>query len=86
MGCPGDWDPACTQSELSRVGDTDIYQGTFEVPEGDFAFKVALNGSWDLNYGTNGAENGPNIGFDHAGGPIAFRYDHTTHLVTIVSG
>ena len=61
VGCPGDWDPACTQSELTRVGDTEVFKGTFEVPEGDFAFKVALNGSWAENYGAGGTFNGDNI-------------------------
>jgi hypothetical protein len=86
-GCAGDWDPGCTataatwdarsQGWILRLG---------SLPAGSYSFKAALNGSWDVNYGTNGALTGPNIGFDHPGGPVAFRYDPTTHLVTIVSG
>ena len=83
VGCPGDWDPACTQCELSRVGDTDIYQGTFEVPEGDFAFKVALNDGWDENYGAGGTFNGDNIPLLLAGPTdIEFTFDDATNLVT----
>ncbi|BCT74695.1 hypothetical protein SCMU_05370 [Sinomonas cyclohexanicum] len=86
-GCTGDWDPACAAT--SAVWDARS-QGWIlrlaSLPAGSYSFKVALNGSWDVNYGTNGVENGPNIGFDHGGGPVAFRYDHTTHLVAIVSG
>ena len=83
VGCPGDWDPACTQSELSRVGDTEVFKGTFEVPEGDFAFKVALNDSWDENYGAGGAFNGDNIPLLLAGpASITFTFDDATNMVT----
>jgi len=83
VGCPDDWDPACTQSELSRVGDTDIYKGTFEVPEGDFKFKVALNDGWDENYGAGGTFNGDNIPLLLAGpASIEFTFDDATNIVT----
>ncbi|ASN50887.1 alpha-amylase family glycosyl hydrolase [Sinomonas sp. R1AF57] len=86
-GCAGDWDPACPAT--SAVWDPRS-QGWIlrlaSLPAGSYSFKAALNGSWDLNYGVGGALNGPNIGFDHPGGAIAFRYDPATHLVTAVSG
>jgi glycosidase len=83
VGCPGDWDPACTQSELTRVGDTEVFKGTFEVPEGDFAFKVALNGSWAENYGAGGTFNGDNIPLLLAGpASITFTFDDATNMVT----
>src|SRR5215203_4598976 len=58
LGCPGDWDPACANTELARVGDSNNYRATFEMPPGSYEFKVALNDSWTVNYGAGGALNG----------------------------
>ncbi|WP_413249796.1 alpha-amylase family glycosyl hydrolase [Sinomonas flava] len=86
-GCAGDWDPACpaTSAAWDPRSQGWILRAA-SLPAGSYSFKAALNGSWDLNYGVGGALNGPNIGFDHPGGAIAFRYDPATHLVTVVSG
>ena len=45
-------------------------------------FKAALNGSWTENYGAGGALNGNNITLSHPGGPVTFRYDNSTHLLS----
>ena len=58
LGCPGDWDPACPDTELAQVGDIALYRATFDVPGGTFGFKVALNDSWAENYGAGGALDG----------------------------
>ncbi len=53
------------------------------MPKGDWNFKVALNDSWDVNYGAGGAFNGGNIPLLLAGpAKITFSYDDTSHLVT----
>jgi glycosidase len=84
-GCPGDWDPACAATSAAWDARS---QGWIlrvaSLPAGEYSFKAALNGSWDVNYGENGAPDGPNIGLSHDGGPVALRYDHSTHLVTVV--
>ena len=36
------------------------------IPAGSYEAKVAINESWELNYGQGGAQNGPNIPFDVA--------------------
>jgi glycosidase len=82
LGCSADWQPECTASELARVGDTSEYRATFDVPAGEWNFKVALNDSWDVNYGAGGAFNGGNIPLLLAGpAKITFSYDDTTHRV-----
>ncbi|HET7823615.1 MAG TPA: alpha-amylase family glycosyl hydrolase [Ornithinibacter sp.] len=82
VGCSADWQPECTASELARVGDTSEYRATFDVPAGEWNFKVALNDSWDVNYGAGGALNGGNIPLLLAGpAKITFSYDDTTHQV-----
>ena len=64
MGCAGDWTPGCEAAKLTLRADG-IYAGTFDVPAGDYEYKVALNGSWDVNYGANGEPNGGNIAYTH---------------------
>lgn len=81
MGCAGDWAPGCEVAKLTLRADG-IYAGTFDLPAGDYEYKVALNGSWDLNYGANGEQNGPNIAYSHPGGPITFYWNPNTKVVS----
>ncbi|HWQ15163.1 MAG TPA: alpha-amylase family glycosyl hydrolase [Roseiflexaceae bacterium] len=81
LGCSGDWDPACAATFLSYNASDDIWQGMFTVPAGGFEYKVALNGSWDENYGAGAAQNGPNIALAAPGSTIKFYYDHKSHWI-----
>ena len=60
--CEGDWDPACEGSALADNGDG-TYSATFDLPAGDYEVKVALNGTWDENYGVDGVRDGDNYMF-----------------------
>ncbi len=80
MGCAGDWAPGCEAAKLT-LGADGIWKGTFDIPAGDYEYKVAINGSWDVNYGANGVLNGPNIAITHAGGPITFYFDPRSNVV-----
>ena len=83
LGCPGDWQPECADTRLAPVaGSPDLWRGTFEVPAGTFAYKVALGGSWDENYGAGGASGGSDIPLRAPGGSVTFTYNHTTHVIT----
>jgi pullulanase-type alpha-1,6-glucosidase len=84
-GCAGDWDPACSATQLVYDANGDIWRNTFSVtPAGGYEYKVALNGSWDLNYGLHAQQNGPNIPLTLTTTPqsVTFYYDHKTHWVT----
>ncbi|WP_077491041.1 alpha-amylase family glycosyl hydrolase [Sinomonas mesophila] len=84
-GCPGDWDVECAATAATWDARAQAWILRLDVlTAGEYSFKVALNGSWDVNYGENGVANGPNIELSHDGGPLALRYDHSTHLVTAV--
>jgi glycosidase len=88
LGCPGDWQPDCLRSWLEDVDGDGTY--TFEttaIPAGDYETKVALNESWDVNYGAGGVQDGPNIPFTvpAAGSTTMFSYDSTTHVLTVSS-
>ena len=58
LGCPGDWQPECSATELTNVPGTTLWQVTFAVPAGFWEWKIALNDSWDENYGDGGQGGG----------------------------
>ncbi|HEV7609157.1 MAG TPA: pullulanase-type alpha-1,6-glucosidase [Steroidobacteraceae bacterium] len=89
IGCGGDWDPACFRSWLQDINDTSIYSfSTSAIPAGTYEAKVALNGSWDVNYGQGGVQNGANIGFTVPanGMDVVFQWNSTTKELRIVVG
>jgi pullulanase len=89
MGCPGDWDPSCFRSWLQDINDTSIYSfSTSAIPAGSYEAKVALNGTWDVNYGQGGVPNGPNVAFTVPadGMDVVFQWNSTTHELRIVIG
>src|SRR5215467_7666234 len=86
LGCPGDWQPDCLRSWLEDPdGDGTATFQTTALPAGSYEAKVAVNESWDVNYGAGGVPGGANIPFtvpfDHA--PVTFSYDGATHVLTI---
>ena len=82
VGCGGEWNTQCEQSELFYSPKDNLWVGTFALPAGDYEYKVALNGSWDENYGLNGESYGPNIPLSNAEeGNVFFWYDHKTNFV-----
>jgi pullulanase len=84
-GCAGDWDPACPATQLTYDANGDIWKNTFSVSAaGAYEYKVALNGTWDVNYGLHALQNGPNIPLATGASPqsVTFYYDHKTHWVT----
>lgn len=86
MGCAANWDPACPQARLTQQSDG-TWSGTFAgIPAGSYEFKVAIDGTWDTNYGAGGAPNGPNMAYTTAGGPVTFTYDPNTHIATVKTG
>ncbi|MBT2250557.1 alpha amylase C-terminal domain-containing protein [Arthrobacter sp. BHU FT2] len=84
MGCTAPWDPACSQAQMILDPADRIWRLTVDLPKGSYEFKAALNGGWTENYGADGELDGPNITLDHPGGPVTFRYDNSTHLLSPV--
>jgi glycosidase len=88
LGCPGDWSPDCLRSWLQDVdGDGTYSFVTTAIPAGSYETKVALNESWDVNYGAGGVPNGSNIPFTVSapGSTTTFSYDSATHVLTVNS-
>jgi glycosidase len=83
VGCPGDWDPACAATHLTYDASDDVWQGTWTLPAGSYNYKVALNDSWDENYGLHGVPGGDNIPLNLATTTsVKFYYDHKSHWIT----
>jgi glycosidase len=87
LGCPGDWQPDCLRSWLQDPDGDGIYTfSTTALPAGSYEGKVALNESWDVNYGQGGVQNGDNYSFTvPANGKATFSYDVVTHVLTITT-
>lgn len=86
LGCPADWSPDCLRSWLQDADGNGIYTfSTTAIPAGSYQAKVALNESWDVNYGADGAQGGANIPFTVPtnGSTVTFSYDATSHVPTI---
>lgn len=84
-GCGAAWDPACTATAMEE-GDDGMFTLTVELPAGDYEYKVALDGDWTTNYGSDGALDGPNYALSLAAdGTVTFTYDPETNLVEVVT-
>jgi hypothetical protein len=83
LGCPGDWQPDCAATELIYdVGD-DVWQRSFDLLAGSWEYKVALNDSWDENYGAHAEANGANIPLSlPSGQSVKFYFDDKSNWIT----
>jgi pullulanase len=61
LGCDGDWQPDCEATALIFDEEDQLWSNTFTLPAGEYEYKAAINGSWDINYGLNAEPGGPNI-------------------------
>jgi arabinogalactan oligomer / maltooligosaccharide transport system substrate-binding protein len=83
-GCGAAWDPACEATALTE-GEDGKFTLTVALPAGDYEYKVALNGDWTVNYGSDGAQDGPNYTLSLAADSnVTFTYDPETQLVEAV--
>ncbi|PKO00871.1 MAG: DUF3372 domain-containing protein [Chloroflexi bacterium HGW-Chloroflexi-4] len=89
LGCSGDWMPGCETTNLVFDPISNIWKATFVVTPGNDQdkkgprYKVALNGSWDENFGKNASRGGADIPLvvDQQI-EVTFYYDHLTHVIT----
>ncbi len=76
MGCTGDWQPDCDDAQLAERPDG-VWEGTFALPPGDYEYKVALDGTWDVAYGAGGVVGGANVAYTVPGDPGGAPVDVT---------
>ena len=84
VGCPGDWQPECDQVQLTRRNNDDVWSVSLHLPAGSYAYKAAIDKSFDVNYGLHAEPGGANIPLEvpAGGADVTFYYDHATHWVT----
>ena len=86
LGCSANWQPDCLRSWLQDPENDGIYtMVTQSIPAGSYEAKAALNENWDVNYGQDGIQNGPNIPFTVSvdNSEVFFRFDSQTNVLTI---
>ncbi|MCL3859896.1 pullulanase-type alpha-1,6-glucosidase, partial [Actinotalea sp. K2] len=83
LGCPGDWQPDCAESELAATGTAGVHTAEFTLPGGSYEYKVALDDSWDEAYGRDGGDE--NIPLVLAGETtLRFTFDEATRRIAVV--
>ena len=86
LGCAADWDPGCLRSWLQDAdGDGVARFSTSSLPPGTYEAKVAIDETWDENYGAGGVRDGANIPFTvgNAGDVVAFGYEQASHVLEV---
>lgn len=84
LGAPANWAPQYEESQMKLDAVDQLWKLTTDLPAGYYTFKIALNRSWDENYGAFGAFDGANHELHHPGGRITFNYDHRTRDISMV--
>ncbi|MET4621606.1 hypothetical protein ABIE18_003072 [Arthrobacter sp. 2762] len=79
LGAPEDWAPQYDEVQMEFNPLVQLWTLTAELPAGFYTYKIALNRSWDENYGAFGVRDGANHELNHDGGPVTFTYSHATH-------
>jgi len=83
LGAPEDWAPQYDEAQMTFDFVAQQWVISAELPAGYYTFKIALNRSWEENYGAFGTFDGPNHELHHNGGTVTIRYDHRTRDITI---
>lgn len=78
LGAGIDWEPGLDEVQMALNPESKRWTRTVNLPAGTYTFKIAINRSWDENYGAFGHPNGANHELTHDGGPVTIEYDHRT--------
>jgi hypothetical protein len=84
-GLGSDWDPAAPAVVAEDSNHDGVWKlDTGTIPAGDFEYKVALDGTWVVNYGLGGVRDGANITMTQptSGGPLSFYFDAMDKSIT----
>jgi maltose/maltodextrin transport system substrate-binding protein/arabinogalactan oligomer/maltooligosaccharide transport system substrate-binding protein len=86
LGCDGDWQADCDKTALTWDGMAKLWRGTFDIEQGDYEYKVAINNGWDINFGKDGKAGGDNLKLSLTkDAPVSFAFDPATKLVEVMS-
>lgn len=83
IGAPANWAPQYDESQMELDQVDQLWKIAADIPAGYYTFKIALNRSWDENYGAFGVFDGPNHEVHHGGGLLVIQYDHRTRDIVL---
>ncbi|WLD92769.1 alpha-amylase family glycosyl hydrolase [Alkalihalobacillus sp. AL-G] len=84
-GDPTYWNPASDEFEMTAA-ENGMYYLKKILPAGTYEYKIAINGSWNENYGANGERGGSNITFTlNEEKEVLFVYNDQSHIVTTMT-
>jgi len=83
LGAPANWAPQYDESQMELDLVDQLWKIAADLPAGTYSFKIALNRSWDENFGAFGAFDGANHEVHHAGGRLVIHYDHRTRDIVL---
>jgi hypothetical protein len=83
LGAPENWAPQYDEAQMQLDVLDQLWKLSADIPAGYYTFKIALNRSWEENYGAFGAFDGANHELHHDGGQLIIRYDHRTRDITV---
>lgn len=80
LGCPDDWQPACTTTQLALDEEGNVWKKEFTIPAGQYEYKAAMNGAWDESYGAAGGANVKLVLTETT--KVRFYFDYKTKWIT----
>ncbi|NUU32624.1 glycosidase [Arthrobacter sp. C9C5] len=83
LGAPANWAPQYDEAQMQLDEVDQLWKLAAELPAGSYSFKIAINRSWDENYGAFGHFDGANHEVHHRGGLLVIQYDHRTRDIVI---
>ncbi|MDN4644260.1 pullulanase X25 domain-containing protein [Arthrobacter sp. PsM3] len=83
LGAPANWAPQYDESQMELDLVDQLWKIVADLPAGSYTFKIALNRSWDENFGAFGAFDGANHEVHHPGGLLVIHYDHRTRDIIL---
>lgn len=83
LGAPANWAPQYDESQMELDLVDQLWKLAADLPAGTYSFKIALNRSWDENFGAFGAFDGANHEVHHSGGELVIHYDHRTRDILL---
>lgn len=83
LGAPANWAPQYDESQMQLDEVDQLWKLAADLPAGSYSFKIAINRSWDENYGAFGVFDGANHEVHHRGGTLVIRYNHQTRDIVL---
>ncbi len=83
-GCPGDWQPSCALTHMTKGAIDGVWRLSVDLPAGNYEYKAVLDDAWaNGDYGLHAQPSGANIKLSiSATTTVKFYYDPNSHWIT----